>query len=84
MTSRQDKAGKEPSRAAKNGIEPVKDSSAEKTAKSESAAHPSRNNIEVQLEYLDARFFEKRDVNLYNIHITISTRRSAPCPCITA
>ena len=69
MTSQQDKAGKEPSRAAKTGIEPVKDSSAEKTAKSESAVRPSRNNIEVQLEYLDARFFEKRDVNLYNIHI---------------
>lgn len=69
MTSPQDKAGKEVSRAVKTGIEPAKDTSAEKTAKSESAARPSHHNIEVQLEYLDARFFEKRDVNLYNIHI---------------
>ncbi|XOQ25453.1 MAG: Acyloxyacyl hydrolase [Mitsuokella multacida] len=26
-------------------------------------------NIEVQLEYLDGRFFEKRNVDLYNVHV---------------
>lgn len=42
---------------------------AEEKAKSVPAARSSQGNIEVQLEYLDARFFEKRDVNLYNIHV---------------
>lgn len=29
----------------------------------------SRKNIEVQLEYLEGRFFKKRDVDLYNVHV---------------
>lgn len=28
-----------------------------------------RKNIEVQLEYLEGRFFAKRDVDLYNVHV---------------
>lgn len=59
-------------------VEPVK---AAETAKMPSAttapttAEPAaknaepRKDIEVQLEYLEGRFFKKRDVDLYNVHV---------------
>ena len=40
---------------------------AEKAEKSAASAQ-KRDNWEVQLEYLDARFFKNRDVNSYNVH----------------
>ena len=40
---------------------------AEKAEKS-AASTQKRDNWEVQLEYLDARFFKNRDVNSYNVH----------------
>lgn len=46
----------------------IQTSSAE-SAKSSSQVSHSQDNIEVQVEYLDARFFENRDVNLYNLHV---------------
>lgn len=46
-------------------VEPVKAAETEPTAKK---AEP-RKNIEVQLEYLEGRFFKKRDVDLYNVHV---------------
>ncbi|WP_301893236.1 acyloxyacyl hydrolase [Mitsuokella multacida] len=61
-------------------VEPVKAAETE-TAKAPSAktvptaAEPAakkaepRKNIEVQLEYLEGRFFKKRDVDLYNVHV---------------
>ena len=61
-------------------VEPVKAAEPE-TAKTPSATTAttvvepaakkaeSRKNIEVQLEYLEGRFFKKRDVDLYNVHV---------------
>lgn len=61
-------------------VEPVKAAETE-TAKAPSAktvptaAEPAakkaelRKNIEVQLEYFEGRFFKKRDVDLYNVHV---------------
>lgn len=61
-------------------VEPVKAAETE-TAKAPSAktvptaAEPAakkaepRKNLEVQLEYLEGRFFKKRDVDLYNVHV---------------
>ncbi|MBQ8699142.1 MAG: acyloxyacyl hydrolase [Schwartzia sp.] len=42
--------------------------SAADTARKKAASEKPSSNLEVQLEYLDARFFEKRDVNTYNVH----------------
>ena len=33
------------------------------------AAKEKRKDVEVQLEYLDGRFFKKRNVDLYNVHV---------------
>lgn len=54
-------------------VEPVK--AAEPEAAKTSVAEPAlraaekRKNIEVQLEYLEGRFFKKRNVDLYNVHV---------------
>ena len=41
-----------------------------KPAKDKKAAPPlDKNRAEFQFEYLDARFFNNRDVNTYNIHV---------------
>lgn len=58
-------------------VEPVKAAETEsaKTPSTPAAAEPAakkaepRKNIEVQLEYLEGRFFKKRDVDLYNVHV---------------
>lgn len=58
-------------------VEPVKAAETEsaKTPSTPAAAEPAakkaekRKNIEVQLEYLEGRFFAKRDVDLYNVHV---------------
>lgn len=58
-------------------VEPVKAAETEsaKTPSTPAAAEPTakkaepRKNIEVQLEYLEGRFFKKRDVDLYNVHV---------------
>lgn len=48
-----------------------------KDSKKPLAEKPS-SNVEVQLEYLDARFYKKRDVNTYNIHFfQVASRRGA-------
>lgn len=60
-------------------VEPVKAAEPE-TAKSSAPSTPAaaepaakkaepRKNIEVQLEYLEGRFFKKRNVDLYNVHV---------------
>lgn len=58
-------------------VEPVKAAETEsaKTPSTPAAAEPAVKkaepckNIEVQLEYLEGRFFKKRDVDLYNVHV---------------
>lgn len=58
-------------------VEPVKAAETEsaKTPSTPAAAEPTAKkaepckNIEVQLEYLEGRFFKKRDVDLYNVHV---------------
>lgn len=58
-------------------VEPVKAAETEsaKTPSTPAAVEPTakkaepRKNIEVQLEYLEGRFFKKRDVDLYNVHV---------------
>lgn len=60
-------------------VEPVKAAETE-SAKSSAPSTPAaaepaakkaepHKNIEVQLEYLEGRFFKKRDVDLYNVHV---------------
>lgn len=60
-------------------VEPVKaaetESAKSSTPSTPAAAEPAakkaepHKNIEVQLEYLEGRFFKKRDVDLYNVHV---------------
>lgn len=61
-------------------VEPVKAAETESTKTPSATTAPtvvepaakkaeSRKNIEVQLEYLEGRFFKKRDVDLYNVHV---------------
>ena len=37
--------------------------------KQDGVSPQKKNNLEVQVEYLDARCFNRRDVNTYNIHV---------------
>ena len=47
-------------------------------APKKSAAGKTSSNVEVQLEYLDARFFENRNVDTYNMHIfQVASNRGA-------
>ena len=61
-------------------VEPVKAAETESTKTPSATTAPTvvepaakkaepRKNIEVQLEYLEGRFFKKRDVDLYNVHV---------------
>lgn len=48
------------------------------------AAKEKRKDVEVQLEYLDGRFFKKRNVDLYNVHVYRQYKSWARSRCTTA
>lgn len=48
-------------------VQALKDAKAAEAGTAE--AKHADGNIEVQLEYLDGRFFKKRNVDLYNVHV---------------
>ncbi len=60
------------------GLLPAVASAADASPKKSMADKKVSSNLEVQLEYLDARFFENRDVNTYNMHFfQVASNRGA-------
>lgn len=64
--------------AAVLGLLPAVALAADASPKKSTADKKVSSNLEVQLEYLDARFFENRDVNTYNLHFfQVASNRGA-------
>lgn len=56
--------------AASPHVQPVELSETVAAAEAKAASvKEERKDVEVQLEYLDGRFFKKRNVDLYNVHV---------------